>query len=48
MTHGGRWPVASAFTSAVGDFVGKDVAVARTVAAELGTALGALDMASTF
>jgi 3-hydroxyisobutyrate dehydrogenase-like beta-hydroxyacid dehydrogenase len=31
------------FTEAVRDFVGKDVAVARTVAAELGAGLGALD-----
>jgi 3-hydroxyisobutyrate dehydrogenase-like beta-hydroxyacid dehydrogenase len=41
----GRGSVA-AFARTVGDFVGKDVAVARTVAAELGSALGALDVAS--
>jgi 3-hydroxyisobutyrate dehydrogenase-like beta-hydroxyacid dehydrogenase len=35
----------SAFAEAVADFVGKDVAVARKVAAELGGDLGALDTA---
>lgn len=33
----------AAFTEAVGEFVGKDVAVVRGIAAELGTDLGALD-----
>jgi 3-hydroxyisobutyrate dehydrogenase-like beta-hydroxyacid dehydrogenase len=40
----GRGSVA-AFASTVGDFVGKDVAVVRAVAAELGSALGALEVA---
>lgn len=35
----------AAFTEAVEDFLGKDVAVARTVAAELGGDLGAIDTA---
>lgn len=34
---------AAAFIDAVGDFIGKDVAVARTILAELGADLGALD-----
>lgn len=33
----------AAFTDAVGEFVGKDVAVVRRIAAELGTDLGVLD-----
>lgn len=33
----------AAFTDAVGEFIGKDVAVARRVAAELGSDLGVLD-----
>lgn len=33
----------SSFISAVGEFIGKDVAVARRTAADLGTDLGALD-----
>jgi 3-hydroxyisobutyrate dehydrogenase-like beta-hydroxyacid dehydrogenase len=40
----GRGSVA-AFASTVRDFVSKDVAVVRTVVADLGSALGALDMA---
>jgi hypothetical protein len=34
---------AAAFRDAVGDFIGKDVAVARQIIAELGGDLGALD-----
>jgi 3-hydroxyisobutyrate dehydrogenase-like beta-hydroxyacid dehydrogenase len=40
----GRHSVA-AFTAAVHEFLGKDIAVARTVAAELGAELGVLDVA---
>jgi 3-hydroxyisobutyrate dehydrogenase-like beta-hydroxyacid dehydrogenase len=34
---------AAAFIDSVGDFIGKDVAVARTIVAEMGGDLGALD-----
>ncbi|PQM49084.1 hypothetical protein C1Y40_00712 [Mycobacterium talmoniae] len=38
----GRGSVAS-FVEAVGDFVGKDIAVVRAIAADLGSDLGVLD-----